>query len=179
MFFSFFRIGLLSFGGGYAMIPVVQHEVLTNGWMSKAQFAEAVALAGMAPGPIATNIAIYVGYRTAGWVGGLTAMLGMILPSLLIIWLIGTVFYKVYQKDWVKAAFYGLKPAVAALIFFAAIRLAMANPMFTGVTRQGVSVDTLLTYLMFGLAFLAIARFKLHPLSVILLSGLVGIAVYL
>ena len=88
LFYSFFRIGLFSFGGGYAMIPWIQSEILHHGWLTADQFADIVAVAEMTPGPIAVNSATYVGYMTAGVVGSMVATAGVTLPSLLLILLV-------------------------------------------------------------------------------------------
>ncbi|MEX2459851.1 MAG: chromate transporter [Paenibacillaceae bacterium] len=174
LFWSFFKIGLFSFGGGYAMIPVIQHEALAHHWMTETQYAEGVTLAGMSPGPIATNSAIYVGYHTVGIVGSVVATVGIILPSLIVIVLISVIFNKLYEHKTVQAVFYGLRPVIVALIFFAAIRLAFANPMLHG----GISKNTWIAGLIFLAAFTGLIRYKMHPLVIILLAGLVGIAVY-
>jgi chromate transporter len=173
LFWSFFKIGFISFGGGFAMIPVIHYEVTAHQWMTDAQYAEGVALAGMAPGPIATNTAIFVGYHIAGIMGSLSAALGMILPSIIAIVLLSFVFYKLAGNKDFKSAFYGLRPVICGLIFFAAFRLALANPHVSG-----LSWSTLVAALFFIAAFTAINRFKMHPFSMILLSGLVGIALY-
>jgi len=174
LFISFLKIGFISFGGGYAMIPIIQHEVILNHWMTDAQFADGVALAGMAPGPIATNSAIYVGYHTAGIAGSIAATLGIILPSAIVIAFISIFFYKLNEHKIVKSVFYGLRPVVVALIFFAAYRLFVANPQ-----NQTVSWHTLITVFIFLGAFLGMVRYKIHPFAIIILSGLVGIVVYI
>ncbi|MEX2461416.1 MAG: chromate transporter [Paenibacillaceae bacterium] len=173
LFWSFLKIGFISFGGGYAMIPIIQHEVSSHHWMTDAKFAEGVALAGMAPGPIATNSAIYVGYHTAGITGSILATLGIILPSIIVIVLISAFFYKLHEHKVVKSVFYGLRPVIVALVFFAAFRLAMSNPMM-----QGISWHTVITVIIFVAAFIGMIRYRIHPLAIIVLSGLVGIAVY-
>jgi chromate transporter len=173
LFWSFLKIGFISFGGGYAMIPIIQHEVSSHHWMTDAKFAEGVALAGMAPGPIATNSAIYVGYHTAGIAGSIMATMGIILPSIIVIVLISTFFYKLHEHKLVKSVFYGLRPVIVALVFFAAFRLARANPMM-----QGISWHTLITVIIFMSAFIGMIRYRIHPFTIIILSGLVGIAVY-
>ncbi|MBP1991768.1 chromate transporter [Paenibacillus eucommiae] len=173
LFGTFFIIGCISFGGGYAMIPVIQHEVLAHGWMTDAQFADTVAVAGMAPGPIATNSAIYIGYQTAGWPGSIISTVGMILPSVIVIVLVSIVFYKWYDHKWVKAVFYGLRPVIAGLILYAAIRLAMVHPSF-----NSLSINALIACLLILAAIVAIVRYNMHPLFVIILSALVNIAIY-
>lgn len=174
LFWSFFKIGFISFGGGYAMVPIIQHEVSIHHWMTDAQFAEGVALAGMAPGPIATNSAIYVGYHTAGVAGSVFAALGIILPSVIVIMLISAFFYKLHEHKMVKSVFYGLRPVIVALIFFAAYRLAISNPMI-----REISWHTLISVIIFVGAFIGMVRYRIHPLAIIVLSGLVGIAVYI
>jgi chromate transporter len=173
LFWTFLKIGFISFGGGYAMIPVIQHEAIAHRWMTDAQYAEGVALAGMSPGPIATNIAIFVGYHTAGIMGSIFAAIGMILPSVIAIVLLSFVFYKLAGNKDFKSALYGLRPIIAALILFAVFRLAILNPHVSG-----WSWSTLVAALFFITAFIAMYRFKMHPFAIILLSGLVGIAVY-
>jgi chromate transporter len=173
LFWTFLKIGFISFGGGFAMIPVIQHEVTAHQWMTDAQYAEGVALAGMAPGPIATNISVFVGYQSAGIMGSIFAVIGIILPSIITIVLLSFVFYKLAGKRDFKSALYGLRPIIVALILFAAYRLAIANPHV-----HGWSWSTLVAVLFFIAAFTAMYRFKMHPFAMILLSGLVGIAIY-
>jgi chromate transporter len=173
LFSTFLKIGLISFGGGFAMIPVIQHEVTAHQWMTDAKYAEGVALAGMSPGPIATNSAIFVGYHTAGIMGSIFAAIGIILPSIIAIVLLSIVFYKLADNKDFKSALYGLRPIIVALILFAAFRLALVNPHVNGWTWS-----TLVTALFLIAAFTAMYRFKMHPFAIILLSGLVGVAVY-
>jgi chromate transporter len=173
LFWSFLKIGFISFGGGYAMIPIIQHEVSSHHWMTESKFAEGIALAGMAPGPIATNTAIYVGYHTAGIKGSILATLGIVLPSIIVIVLISAFFYKLHDHKVVKSIFYGLRPVIVALVFFAAFRLAMSNLM-----TQEVSWHILISVVIFAAAFIGMIRYRIHPFAIIVLSGLVGIAVY-
>lgn len=91
---SFFKLGLFGFGGGYAIVPLMQQEIAAHGWMSNGEFADIVAIAGTAPGPIVVNTASFVGYRTAGFVGSLAACLGVVLPSTLLVLLVSGIFSK-------------------------------------------------------------------------------------
>ncbi|MEI7026299.1 chromate transporter [Paenibacillus sp. y28] len=175
LFITFFKIGLVSFGGGYAMIPMVQHEVINHGWMNEQQFADAIAVAGMSPGPVATNSAIFVGYHTAGTLGAIISTIGIILPSLLIVVLAAAFFYKVHHHKLVKSAFYGLRPIITGMIVYAAIRFAMSNNM---ITFEALTGRTVLMLLIFAASLVAMLRFRTHPLQVILISGLIGAAVY-
>ena len=165
---------LVSFGGGYAMIPLIQEEVVErHGWMTAQAFTDVIAVAGMSPGPIAANSAIFIGYDQMGFWGALVSALGMILPSFLIILVIGTVFYKVQQSFVVKSAFYGLRSVVTGLIVYAAILFAMNNGLVSAISWHTISL-----WIIFGLSLLALIRFRIHPVYVILLSGLAGVALY-
>ncbi|TBL75605.1 chromate transporter [Paenibacillus thalictri] len=173
LFITFLKIGFVSFGGGYAMIPVIEREVSSRGWMDSAQFIDAVAIAGMSPGPIATNCATLIGYRIAGLPGAIASTLGMIVPSLIVIVLLAAFFYKVHQHRTVQAVFYGLRPVVTGLIAFAAIRYAMNSS--SGHTEVWEIVVTLALVVVFVIGIL---RYKMHPLVIICISGLLGIAIF-
>ncbi|WP_442603933.1 chromate transporter [Paenibacillus sp. KN14-4R] len=173
LFTTFFKIGLLSFGGGYAMLSVIEHEVEWNQWMSPERFTDIIGLAGMAPGSIATNSATLVGYETAGVLGAVSSTLGMVLPSLLLIIVMAAFFYKIHHKQWVKSTFYGLKPVVTGLIIYAAIHFGLTNKQTEWLTWHNLgSVIILIS------AVIAIMRYRMHPLPVIVVSGLLGIAFF-
>jgi chromate transporter len=173
LFLTFFKIGCMSFGGGYAMIPVIQHESEANGWLTSEQFSHAISLAGMSPGPIATNAATLIGYESAGVLGAVDSTLGMVLPSLLIIVILASFFYKMDKNKQVRSIFYGLKPVVTALIVYAAIHF--------GFSSHGGSLFTwkyaAILFMAAGV-FIAVLKYKLYPLTAILLSGLIGIALF-
>ncbi|WNR43114.1 chromate transporter [Paenibacillus roseipurpureus] len=173
LFLTFLKIGCMSFGGGYAMIPLIQHEVETHHWLSTEQFAQSVALAGMAPGPIATNTATLIGYKADGLGGAAVATLGMVLPSLVIVLLISSFFYKIYHSQAVHTTFYGLRPVVTGLIVYAAIHFGFGN-------RAADFMNWQVTVTLFIAAgvFLLVHKYKWHPLATILLSALVGIAIF-
>jgi chromate transporter len=173
LFITFLSIGFVSFGGGYAMIPVIERQVTNHNWMSIEDFTNVIAVAGMSPGPIGTNSAIFVGYKTAGLAGAVCSAAGMVLPSLIIVVLVATFFYKFDQNVWVKAAFYGLRPIITGLILFGAIRFAKSNHII-----GEFSSDTVIAVCLFAASLFALMYVKLHPFYVIVLSGLVGIAIY-
>lgn len=173
LFWTFFKVGLVSFGGGYAMIPIIENEVAAHGWLTPERFAEVTTLAGMSPGPIAMNSAIYVGFQTAGLAGATAAALGIVLPSLIIVVAAAAFFYKAHQNRLVKSAFYGLRPIVTGLIVYAAIRFASVNGVFGGLT-----LHTAFALGIFAFALFAMAKLKMHPIYVILLSGIAGAAVF-
>ena len=173
LFYSFLKIGLLSFGGGYAVIPMIQHEALAGGWLSDEQFQEVVAIAGMAPGPIATNSATLIGYHTAGIGGAIVSTLGMILPSLVLIIIISAFFFRAKNSKWMKSSFYGLRPIVTGLILYAAIHFG-----FMGKEQSFFTWQTIATLLISAAALFGIVKYKLHPIAIIVASGLLGIALF-
>ncbi|XID90695.1 chromate transporter [Paenibacillaceae bacterium WGS1546] len=174
LFLTFFMVGLVSFGGGYAMIPLIQQEVLNrHHWMDAAQLSDIVAVAGMSPGPIATNIAIAVGYHQAGTIGAAVASLAMLLPSLALILAAGKLLIRYRNNDLVKSSFFGLRPVVAGMIVYAAIVFAQHSGMTFAF--DGLAWSQLL---IFAGSLFALVYLHKHPISVLLVSGLVGIAVY-
>lgn len=173
LFITFLKIGLLSFGGGYAVIPMVQYEVEKYSWLSPEEFQRIVSLAGMSPGPVATNSATLIGYHTAGIPGAVTATTGIILPSLLIVILIAAFFFKINKNPLVQSSFYGLRPIITGLIVYAALHFG-----FSGNGETIFQWSTFATLLTAAAAFLAIIKYKLHPLVVILLSACVGIVLF-
>ncbi|MNI70404.1 Chromate transport protein [compost metagenome] len=170
---TFLKLGFISFGGGYAMIPVIQHEVMAHEWMSTQEFTDMVAIAGTVPGPLATNSASLVGYHVAGIPGAITATLGIVLPSLLIIIVLAAFFYKVHRHTSVRASFYGLRPVIAALIVYAALH-------FGASAAKGhfFSWSMLATLGIAAAGIVAIARYRANPLLVIIGSALLGIILF-
>ncbi|MBR4029036.1 MAG: chromate transporter [Alistipes sp.] len=117
IFWSFLKIGAFTFGGGYAMIPLIQHEVINNHrWLSDREFVELLTIAQAAPGPIALNTAVFVGYKYRGYWGAVSAVLGVVIPSFTIILFVAIFFASMRDNRWVDAAFKGMRPAVVALI---------------------------------------------------------------
>ena len=117
IFWSFLKIGAFTFGGGYAMIPLIQHEVIhKRRWIEERDFIDLLTLAQTAPGPIALNTAVFVGYKRRGYMGALSAILGVIVPSFLVILVVAIFFASIRDNAYVDAAFKGMRPAVVALI---------------------------------------------------------------
>ena len=117
IFWSFLKIGAFTFGGGYAMIPLIQHEVIhRRRWIEERNFLDLLTLAQTAPGPIALNTAVFVGYKRRGYLGALSAIMGVILPSFLVILVVAIFFASIRDNAYVDAAFKGMRPAVVALI---------------------------------------------------------------
>ena len=117
LFTTFFKIGLFTFGGGYAMIPLIEREVIEKKrWIEKRDFLDMLVLAQSTPGPIAVNTSVFVGYKVAGTPGAVMATLGTVLPSFIVILLLAFFFAEVRDNRYVDAAFRAMRPAVVALI---------------------------------------------------------------
>lgn len=125
LFYSFLKIGLFTFGGGYAMIPLIEREVITNKkWIAESEFLELLTVAQSAPGPISLNTSVFVGYKMRGYAGALAAISGVVLPSFVIILLVAVFFSDIRQNPVVDAAFRAMRPAVVALIVAPVVGLA-------------------------------------------------------
>lgn len=127
LFWTYLKIGTFTLGGGYAMLPLIQREVVDRkGWIDEEEFLNMIALAQAAPGLIAVNSAIFIGWRIGGWRGVAGAVLGAVLPSFLIILAIAMVFREWKELPAVEAAFKGIRPAVVALIAAPLVKMAKA-----------------------------------------------------
>lgn len=165
LFLTFLKIGAFTFGGGYAMIPMIQREVVDKKkWLSADDILDIVAIAETTPGPIAINAATFVGYKTAGFLGALSATLGVVIPSFVIITLIAMIFTRFKDNEIVKNAFWGIRIGVLALIVKALINMIKQCP------KQAVG------YVIALVAFVAVAFFNVNVLIVIAASALVGLA---
>lgn len=125
LFWSFFKIGLFTLGGGYAMLPLIHREVIEKrGWIDKEEFLDLAIVAQSAPGPIALNTAVFIGYKIRKFRGALSALLGIVIPSFVIILFIAILFQDFRHYPIVDAAFKGMRPAVVSLIIIPVISLA-------------------------------------------------------
>lgn len=184
LFITFFEIGLFTFGGGYAMISLVRDKVITNGWMSEAELLNMIAVAESTPGPIAVNMATFVGSTQAGILGSAFATLGVVLPSFIIILLISAVMKNFLKYEPVKAFLSGVRPCVVALILGTAITLALSTLFnFKSVGETKFDPD-LRGIIIFGVVAIAafvykkISGKKPSPIILILLSAGLGILIY-
>lgn len=183
---AFFKIGLFSFGGGYAMIPLIQKDIEANAWMKAAEFVDIIAIAEMTPGPIAVNAATFVGYKTAGVPGGIVATLGVTLPSLLLILAVSGFFFKYRTHPANGMLFYGIRPVITGLIATAAIFVAEAAVLTTELSfeaiklffRQPLEVIDLKGLLLLAAALAALVRFRLHPILLIGGAAAAGIVLF-
>lgn len=143
IFVSFFKIGLFTFGGGYAMIPLIEQELITKRrWIERREFLDLLTLAQSVPGPIAVNTSVFVGYKMRGLRGAVAALLGSVLPSFVIILLIALLFADIRHNPVVDAAFKGMRPAVVALIIVPVFSLArgMHWSMFIVIVAAALAV---------------------------------------
>lgn len=133
LFTTFFKIGAFTLGGGYAMIPIIEAEVVEkNGWIKKEEFLDLLAIAQSCPGVFAANIATFIGYKIKGEKGAFYTTLGAVLPSFIIILLIAMVFHQFMQVGWIAAMFNGIRPAVVALIAVPTFNLAKSAKIHLG-----------------------------------------------
>ena len=185
LFLVFFQIGLFGFGGGYAMLSMIQGEVVTgHEWISSSEFTDIVAISQMTPGPIGINSATFVGYSTlidAGYtpaiavLGSATATFAVILPSFILMLIISRYFLKFQKHPVVMAVFSGLRPAVVGLLAAAALLL-MNSENFGSPTDDMRSF--IISCLIFLVVFIATRRFKISPILMIVISGIAGLLLY-
>lgn len=175
LFLTFFKIGLFTFGGGYAMLPLIQDEVLKNSWMSAEKIINFIAVSESTPGPFAINIATYVGAETLNPLGSVCATLGVVLPSFIIILIVARFYEKFKTNKIVAGCMTGLKPAVIGLIGSAVISMGTTVFFPDGVTLNiFTSPDFYVSLAIF--AVMAVLAFKKkHPILIICLSALIGI----
>ena len=181
LFYTFLKIGLFSFGGGYGMLSVIQGEVVTrHGWLSAAEFTDIVAVSQMTPGPIGINSATYVGYTAVlnsgapEWLavmGSLVASFAVMLPSIVLMLVVSRFFMKYSKHGSVEAVFKGLRPAVVGLIASAALLL-MTEENFGSPTET--PLQFWVSVALFVVAFVAMKFFKVSPILILLLAGIFG-----
>lgn len=164
LFWAFFKIGLLTLGGGYAMIPVIQSAVVEeHKWLTEAQFLDALAVSQSAPGAIAINSSVYIGYRLKGVRGAIASALGTAMPSFLVILLISSFFFKFREFEYIEKIFKGVRAAVASMIAVSLIKLLKIADFGRG------------GYALFGFGAILLICFKLNPIWVLLTGGTVSI----
>ena len=173
LFFTFFKIGLFTFGGGYAMIALLEEEFIQRRkWLDKDEFLDMAAIAESTPGPVAINSATYLGYKLAKIPGAATATVAVCLPSFLIIYAISLFFEQFTQLTVIANAFKGIQICVIYLIFSAGVRMLKAldkSPFATGV----------LAAVMLVMVGLSLAGVSVSSILLILLSGAAGVAAWL
>ena len=167
LFISFTKVGVFAYGGGPSMIPLIQEEVVeVHGWMSIEEFTDALAMGYALPGPIATKMAGYVGYKIANLPGLLAALLGTVLPSLLMMMALAALFWSYKDSPYVQATLTAVRPAVVGLLFV------VVWQMFPK------SVTSWHTGLIAAVTFAAIILLNVHPALAIVVSAVIGVVAY-
>ncbi len=180
MFWIFFKIGLFSIGGGYAMIPLINSELVAYGFMTQLEVTDIVAISQMTPGPFAVNAATFAGVKAMGVYGGIVTTLGVVLPSFIISLLLAKYFFKFEDNILVRRAMWGLRPAVTGLIAAAAVLMALPALFgaegFTGIDwgglLQNIDIPSALIALASGIA---IMKFKVSSILVIGIAAVIGL----
>ncbi len=176
LFWAFFLIGLFGFGGGYAILSLIEHEVMAHGWMTPGEFTDIVAISQMTPGPIGINSATYTGFtacQTAGMneafcvLGSVVATSAIILPSLVIMLIICRIYLRMKDNRWVEGSLKTLRVTVIGLIAAAALMLMTPENFIDG-----------WSYVLFALVFFGTLLLKMHPILLICIAGAMGYLIY-
>ena len=181
LFFTFFKIGLFTFGGGYAMLPLIQSEVQAQGWMTQSALVDFIAVSESTPGPFAINIATYVGSETAGVLGSVCATLGVVMPSFIVILIVAQCYEKFKESFAVKGVLSGLRPAAIGLIG-SAVLTAAATVFVPAEPAPILEVITSYEFICGAVIFaiclplILYKKKKIHPIIVIALAAVLGIA---
>lgn len=184
LFFTFFIIGLFSFGGGMGMMPMIEQEVVQrHAWLTSEKLYQFIGIAESTPGPIAVNVATFIGNSKGGFLGALCATIGVVLPSFLIILIIASFFRKFSKNVYVKAVVQGIKPVVLGLLFAMCIKIIFTNLWTTFSLTEPMTFTWqafVITGLLLGYYFLylKITKKKLQPIAILCLGAILGILVY-
>lgn len=175
LFWTFFKIGAFTFGGGYAMLPLIQAEVERHGWLDSESLVNFIAVSESTPGPFAINMSTYVGMETGGFFGAVCATVGVVLPSFLIILAVAKFFDRFRSAKAVGGCMRGLKPAVVGLI--AAALLSVGQTVFfpNGLTTAVFTEPTFYFSLVIFLLAVLLAFKKVHPVIIIVVSAVCGL----
>lgn len=164
MFLLFFKIGIFTIGGGYAMLPLIERKIVEEKkWVDKNDFLDNLSISQSIPGPIVVNFSLLTGYRLKGLIGGAFSLLGAVIPSFIVILIIALFLWQYHEIPIVQDAFKGMRPAVAALIAFAALRL--GKQLF----------KSYISLVLFIIFFTSLVLINAHPLIIILVAALIGL----
>jgi chromate transporter len=178
LFISFLQIGLFSFGGGYASLPFIENEVIIkNNWLTMREFADIITISQATPGPIAINAATFVGIQIAGIPGAVTATMGCIFPSIVIVMFLSFLYYRYQELSIINRFLAGLRPAVIALIAAAGVSLismTFINLNNDKLTKPMSNID-FISIVIFIAGFYLIRKYKISPTTIIFGSGVLGV----
>ena len=192
LIFVYLKIGLFGFGGGYAMLSLIQDEVVVHhGWLTAQQFTDIVALSQVTPGPIGINSATYIGYTVTGSVwGSIVATLAVSFPSFILVMTIAFYYQKFRKNRWVEAAFTGIRPASVGLILAAALLLTLRSAFFMTLSpsmdygqvyNAVVETDNFPDFKsisIFAITFFLLYKKWIHPIAMIFVAGILGLVLY-
>lgn len=176
LFIGFLKVGLFSFGGAYAAIPLVRDVVLSYGWLNDDTLTYMIAVSESTPGPIMVNLATYVGSSQAGILGAAVATLAVVLPAFFIILLVSTLFYAVIKNRFVKAAMGSLSACVVGVVLATGIYMTAGNCFSAAADLRGILITALLAAILIGTK--KFTKFKLSPIHLILIAACLGAVLY-
>lgn len=190
LFWIFFKIGLFTIGGGYAMIPMINEEIVGAGYMTSDEVYNLIGIAQMTPGPFALNASTFCGMKIAGVLGAVTATFGMILPSAVITTIVAVFFYKLKETEFFKRLFSGLKPVAIGLIGATIVTMVFESLLglasFDNIVElidsfKTAKIDWLTVAIgsvIAGLSAFALIKYKVHPIIIVLIGAGLGIIIF-
>ena len=179
LLWSFFQIGLFSIGGGYAAMPLIQHQVVElHPWLTMTQFADIITIAEMTPGPIAINSATFVGIQVAGIPGAIVATIGCVLPSCVIVTTLAYVYKRFRDLKMVQGVLAGLRPAVVAMIASAGISLIILSFYGQQTLPANLGDINYISVFIFGVGLFVLRKWKVNPIWVMAGAGVAGVLLY-
>lgn len=181
LFLAFLQIGLFSFGGGYAAVPLIQSQIVeNNGWLTIEQFTDLITLSEMTPGPIAVNCATFVGQQLAGFPGAIICTLGCVFPSFCIVVLLSYLYMRFRSLKVMQGILAGLRPAIVAMIASAGVTILVLALFQTDL--QGLATEGSFQWveaILFGVGFFLLRKFRLNPILIIFGAGIAGTLLYI
>lgn len=175
LFLSFLQIGMFSFGGGYAALPLIQEQVVTqHGWLSRSEFTDLITISQMTPGPIAVNSATFVGIRLAGFLGAMAATFGCILPSCILVTVLSSLYLKYRKMSMLQGVLETLRPAVVSMIAAAGVSILITAFWNDAVSFMSTKWDSIV---IFVVAVWLLKKKNWNPILVMVLSGFAKLAV--
>ncbi|MER2175375.1 MAG: chromate transporter [Carnobacterium sp.] len=172
LFWSFFQVGALSFGGGYAALPLIQEQVIEkNQWLTSTEYIDILTISQMTPGPIALNASTFVGTKVAGISGSLIATLGCITPSVIIVLSLAVLYYKYKGLSLVQGVIKGLRPAVVALIASAGLSILLTALFNSDSFPIAWAEIDWISLILFGIGLVLLQKTKIGPIYIMLLAG--------
>lgn len=183
LFLNFLVIGAVSFGGGYGMISLVRETVLSKGWLTESQFMDFIAVSESTPGPLAVNMATFIGSSQGGILGAFTATLGVVLPSFFIILIIAAVLKNILKYEGVKAVLTGIRPCIVAMIIATAISMGLNIFIVAEKSGDAISPDIrsiIIFFILIAVQLMCgkVLKKKLSPILMIVFSAVLGIVFF-